>query len=189
MSRKREVQREKRKEMARQLGVATGEVEEHRALQENARVCRPVLRVLGRAPAGGLLGRLFSRAEPLVLALYLVDGQGAHLLYSGALEKGEVRLEKLTYHRPARFVLVACTVRQPGDVVAALPQASLHVDGMPLTAPALASEDWEHPRAVQLSGLAGATRGAVVCVRGIARACERAVLPLPPLAPTVEIEI
>lgn len=189
MSRKREARRDKRHELARQLGVASADVDEHRHLQERARVSRPVLRVVQHAPAGGLLGRLFSRPEHLVLALFLVDSQGARLLDVVALDAGERRLDKLTYHRPAHFVLVALSAREPAPLVAAIASATLLLDDLPVDAVAIASAGWEAPRRVSIGGLATPFVGAAVSVRGVARVAERVQLPLLRSTATVEIEV
>lgn len=190
MSRKREAQREKRHELARQLGVGSAEVDHHRHLAENARVTRPVLRVVALEPRGGVLTRRFSRPERLVVALFLVDSKGAHLLHAQVLEEGERQLDKLTYHRPAHFVVVAFTARDPEPCIAALSSgAALTLDEHRIDDGALAASDWERPRPVRLGGLPGAVRGAAVSVRGVARVSEQWVLPLERCAPTVELEV
>lgn len=189
MSRKREAQREKRHELARQLGVASAEVDEHRHLQERARVCRPVLRVVANEPNGGALRRLFAKPSHLVLALYLVDSNGARLLAACALDSGEHHLDKLTYHRPAHFVLVALDAREPEPLVKALADAALTLDGIAVGDAALAAADWEKPRAVRVGGLAAPLRGGAVSLRGVGRVAERLVLPLERSAPVVEVEL
>lgn len=189
MSRKREAQREKRHELARQLGVASAEVDEHRHLQERARVCRPVLRVISNEPTGGALRRLFAKPAHLVLALYLVDSKGAQLLAAAALDAGERHLDKLTYHRPAHFVLVAFDVRDSEPLVMELASAALTLDGIAIGDAALAAADWEKPRAVQIGGLAAPLRGGAVSLRGVGRVAERLVLPLERSAPVVEVEL
>lgn len=189
MSRKREAQREKRHELARQLGVAAAEVGAHRKLQEDARVCRPVVRVLAHERTGGALRRMLARPERLVVALYLVEAKGARLLDVGALEAGERNIEKLTYHRPARFVLVALASHDPEALVAELGSAVPRLDQLALEDAALASAEWEAPRAVRIDGLTAGYAGAAVCVRGVARVEQRFVLPLPHSRATVEIEV
>ena len=189
MSRKREAQREKRHELARQLGVSALEVQEHRHLQENARVTRPVLRCLGFEARGGVLKRMFGAKHTVLVALYLVEPRGARLLHAAALTEGEVRLDKLSYHRPAHFLLVAFPVRDAAADLAALPAAPLTIDGLALDDPALASAGWERPRSAQLGGLPVATLGAALCLRGMARVAERIVLPLDPRAPVLEVEL
>lgn len=189
MSRKREAQREKRHELARQLGVSAAEVEEHRHLQENARVSRPVLRCLGFEARGGVLKRLFGPKDALVVALYLVEPRGPRLLHAAALVEGEVRLDKLSYHRPAHFLLLAFPARDAAATLAALPAASLTLDGLALGDPALARAEWEQPRSAELGGLTTASRGAALSLRGVARLAERIVLPLEPRAPVLEVEL
>ncbi len=189
MSRKREARREKRHELARQLGVAAGEVDDHRHLQEHARVCRPVLRVVSHVPRGGVFGRLWSRPGHLVLALFLVDSKGARLLDVSALDAGERRLDKLTYHRPAHFVLVAITAPDPAPLVAAIPSATLLVDDRPIGDATLASAAWETPRRARIGGLPIACTGVVLSVRGVARVDERVALPLLRSTATVELEV
>ncbi|MCC7074184.1 MAG: hypothetical protein IT383_22935 [Deltaproteobacteria bacterium] len=189
MSRKRQAQRDKRHELARQLGVASAEVDEHRALQENARVCRPLLRVLAHEPSGGMLRRLWARPTSLVLALSLVDSSGARLLGTVATERGELRIDKLTYHRPAHFLLVALGARDGAALVDELTRATLTLDGRPLADPVFASASWEAPRAVRVGGLAAPCTGAAVSVRGVGRVATRVVLPLPHSRATVAIEL
>lgn len=189
MSRKREAQREKRHELARQLGVGSAEVEEHRHLQEHARVCRPVVRVVAHEQAGGALRRLLGRPERLVLALYLVDAKGARLLDVAALQAGERRLEKLTYHRPARFVLLAIACHDPDVLVAELQHLTPTLDGHALEDPALATGDWEVPRVVKVGGLSAPRTGGAVCVRGVGRVERRYELPLPHSRANVEVEV
>lgn len=189
MSRKRQAQREKRHELARQLGVATADVDEHRALRENARVCRPLLRVLAHEHTGGLLRRVWRQRDALVLALYLVEAKGARLLGAAALESGELAIDKLTYHRPAHFVLVALGAKDAGALVEELKGAALTLDERPLADPLFASEEWETARAVRVGGLAAPHQGAAVSVRGVGRVEARVVLPLPHSRATVEIEV
>ena len=189
MSRKREAQREKRHELARQLGVAATDVDTHHHLQEHARVCRPALRVVAHEQTGGVLRRLVTRPERLVLALWLVDAKGARLLDVAALEAGERRLDKLTYQRPAHFVLVALTALDPGALVGELPGAALTLDGLRLDDASIASAAWEVPRQVTVARLRAPLVGAAVSVRGVGRVEQRFVLPLARSRATVEVEV
>lgn len=189
MSRKRETQREKRRELARQLDVTGAEVGDHRHLQEHARTCRPVLRVIAHEATGGALRKLLARPERLVLALFLVEAKGARLLDVAALEHGERRLDKLTYHRPAHFLLVALASDAPEGLVAELTGATLTLDGRELADPSFAAAEWETGRAVRVGGLRAELAGAAVSVRGVGRVEERVVLPLPRSRATVEVEV
>ena len=139
MSRKREEQRDKKRELARQMGVAGKEVPSK--LLENERVTEPRLKAsleVLRIKRG-----LFKRAQPatLVVGLYLKDPGGTRFLgllrAPCTLENGSVSLpkvddglvEQVRYRRPGRFVLVAALVESADDdvhqaVVAALTAAA-----------------------------------------------------------------
>ena len=137
MSRKREQQRESRRELARQLGVAPTLVPD--ALRAHARVTEPTLEVafhVENAARG-----LFGRAGPLALhaVVYVVDGGGARVAQRVRCEglaraaPCDVALtvvdagggERLRYTRPARFVVVVLATEGIDGVAAAAHGAAL----------------------------------------------------------------
>src|SRR5262245_20993395 len=129
MSRERERQRKKRDELARQLGVGRAQADEQKHLQENERVTRPAVRLVARAPAGGLLRRPLDREEPLVLALFLVEAKGARMVKAVPLVDGERHeLGKVVYHRPAHFLVVVIPALEPAALVEKL-SADVRIDG------------------------------------------------------------
>jgi hypothetical protein len=165
MSRRREEKRTKDKELARQLGDADVDAD---TLKDRARVSRPVLRTL--SVKRGLLGKLFSRNEHLVIALFLVDSKGAHSLACVVLDEGEHHVDKITYHRPAHFVVVAWMAEDASKIEFAADQFS--------------AED-ETPRAVTL----GEKRGVAFSIRGIGRVETRHEIALHNATVVIEVEV
>jgi hypothetical protein len=166
MSRRREEKRTKEKELARQLGDADVDAD---TLKDRARVSRPVLRTL--SVKRGVLNKLFSRKEHLVLALFLVDSKGAHKLACVVLDEGEHHVDKVTYHRPAHFVLVAWMAEDASGI------DSFAVDQ-------LSAED-EKPRAVSV----GEKRGVAFSIRGVGRVEARHSIELESGSAVIEVEV
>jgi hypothetical protein len=180
MSRDREEKRKKKAELARQLGVSKGDVDEHKDLAERERVTRPAVQLLERK--AGFLSRLISREDDLVLALFLVELRRARLIKAFALDDMRHELGKVTYHRPAHFVVV---VFASENVPASFD--ALRIDGHEVASEAIAA--WETPRAVRIEGVAGVTKGAAVSMRGIARVEAKHDFPLEKSTATVAVEM
>ena len=180
MSRDREEKRKKKAELARQLGVSKADVDEHKELAERERVTRPAIQLVERKAS--FLKRLISREAELVLALFLVEQRRARLIKAFAL--GDVRHElgKVTYHRPAHFVVVVFASESVPSSFDAL-----RIDGHDVANEAIAA--WEKPRAVRIEGVEAVTKGAAVSVRGIARVVVKLEFPLEKSTATIAIEI
>lgn len=188
MSRDREQQRKQRSELARQLGVGRADVDERKDLKENERVSRPVLRLVSRTPKGWLR-RLLQRDEALVLACYLVEGRGARLVQALVLDGERHELAKLTYRRPAHFVLLLLAAAEPAPLLAALATASVRLDDVDLASELLASAQWEVARRVRVDALPAVRVGAAVSIRGIGRSASRHEFPLENCVATIDVEI
>ncbi len=146
VSRHRQQQRDKKRELARHLGVAGREVPQH--LLDNERVTEPSLGLglsVERWPASGIVARLFSgrpapRALHLHALLWCVSAQRAVLVRSlrahaelagpGAIsvvidEHSDHGHETVRYRRPGSFVLVAAVCEGRADVEARANHAAL----------------------------------------------------------------
>lgn len=190
MSRERERKRQKKDELARQLA---GQNVDGDKIAERARTTRPALHLLQRTPTQGLLRRLLTKESPLTATLFLVDGKGARAVASITLDDRRHELAKVSYHRPAHFVLVVVPGVAGVAGVAAVP-ASATVDGIALGDAQLAAVEWEQPRAVRVAGLDGAdtggvVSGAVVSLRGVARIEARLEFPLEDCVATILVEV
>lgn len=196
MSRDRENKRKKRDELARQLGVGRADVEQQRDLETRERVSRPAVRLVAQKPVG-ILRRLLDRTDPLVVAVYLVEQKGPRLLEVIVLSKERHQLAKVTYHRPAHFIVVALAVPDAAtasllvDALSTSPATAkaLLVDGEELSSPAFATAAWEVPRRARIDGLLETRVGAALSIRGVARSAVRHALPLERTTATIEIEI
>lgn len=180
MSRDREEKRKKKAELARQLGVSKADVDEHKDLADRERVTRPAIQFVERSTS--FFKRLIAREDDLVLALFLVEQRRARLIKAFLL--GDVRHElgKVTYHRPAHFIVVVfASERVPSSFDA------LRIDGHEVANEALAGR--ETPRAVRIDGVDGVTKGAAVSIRGIARVEAKHDFPLEKRVTTIAIEI
>lgn len=211
MSRKREEQRDKKRELARQMGVAGKEVPSK--LLENERVTEPRLKAsleVLRIKRG-----LFKRAQPatLVVGLYLKDPGGTRFLgllrAPCTLEKGSVSLpkvddglvEQVRYRRPGSFILVAALVESADDdvhdaLVAAL-EGAVTTDCLigaagPATVASFASSTTSTSVQLQLEGADGLLAVAVVSVPAADRVKQVFALPLKSaddrLAATVDVD-
>ncbi len=205
MSRKREKAKESKRELARQLGVPVDEVPD--TLREHARVSAPTLRPTLHVVQDGR--GLLRRAGPVAvhLALYLVDSSGARSVrrqtLAGAPPKkipgdavlslvtGSDEATRVTYARPAHFLLVALVTEGAtdeerlahGDAVADASGLRIRVgsDSYAPGATAFAADRFERPHVVELhrgagqSPIAGAVRAAaaILSLPGVHRAKER----------------
>ena len=182
MSRDREEKRKKKTELARQLGVSKSEVDDHKDLAERERVTRPAVQLIEQKSRGNFLKRLVASNDDLVLALFLVEQRRARLIKAFALNDVRHELGKVTYHRPAHFVVV---VFARGSVPSSF--EALRVDGHEIANESLTA--WETPRAARIDGIEGVTKGAVVSMRGVARVEAKHDFPLEKTTATIAIEI
>jgi hypothetical protein len=154
VSRRRQQQRDNKKELARQLGVAGRAVPQH--LLDNERVTEPSMGlslVVDRWPTVGVLARLLSgRPAPRTLhlhaLLWCVSSQRAVLVrslraHAHLASAGPVAVvidaaddhghESVRYRRPGSFVLLAVVCEGRGDVdPTATHQALLTTTALPI---------------------------------------------------------
>jgi hypothetical protein len=191
VSRKREDRRKKKAEMARQLGVSASEVDSHHHLQERERVTRPELRLVELHGPPGLRSLVAGRRPDVVIALFVVETRGPRLV--GALKLGDKahQLERLSYTRPAHFVLLATATKDSSSVLASFPtdNSALKLSDLALDAPDFASNEWEEAREVEITGLPGATTGAAMSLHGVGRSAVTAELPLGKWTALVEVSV
>ena len=203
MSRKRQAKKEKRAELARQLGVDVNAVDDKQlALQSRARVSRFVatpiaLRVVERPK--GMRALLVGQVEPSVwLSVFLVDGHGVKHVgvqrwrfartqkgqREVAIQEAPKLAQELRYERPAHFIVIAaCTPAGTNAIEDALSDVELRVRSgeqmLALADGAFATDDWEQPREVRLH-LANApheTSAGLVCLRGVHKTSAPFALP------------
>ncbi len=189
MSRKRDEQREKRRELARQVGVKGSDVPE--ALLANERVTEPSLK--GSLSVQQARRGWFKRAGPLAVhaALFVVDGAGARLarLWSarGHIDRvpGDIPLtlaetrgdDVIRYRRPGHFVVVVLLTEgvSAADAVrhaAALADAAtlrVVVNGKSFGPGDSAIARWETPKAASIES-GGAALVDVTAVQFLAAA-------------------
>lgn len=191
MSRKREERRKKKAELARQLGVAASEVDAHHHLQENERVTRPELRLLELRSPGGVRGLLAGRRPDVVVAVYVVEAGGARLVGTQRLAERKQQLARLSYTRPAHFLVAALATTDAPTAIDALQAAgaSVQIDGHAVDSPSFADAQWETARAASLGGVEGVTTCAAVSVRGVGRSAVTAELPLGRWTAAVELKL
>jgi hypothetical protein len=171
MSRKREEKRRKKAEMERQLGDAAADVDTAR-LRERERVTTPELRLAELRSPGGLRGLLTGGPPAVVVAVYVVEASGARLIDAVEVGERKQRLERVSYTRPAHFLLIAVTTRDADATSSALASAgaSAHIDGEPLDSGGFREEAWETPRVAKLDGVEGHADCAALSVPGVGRA-------------------
>jgi hypothetical protein len=159
VSRKREEKREQKRELARQLGVAGKDVPS--SLLEHERVCEPKLVVDALDVAVRKRG-FFEAKVPLVVVvgLFVVDRTaaktGARLVRQARVDVGVVSAgvsvdvakkadvvgdERVRYHRPGHFVVVAVAAEAAVDagVLAGVDAAAIATDGALVVAGAFAA--------------------------------------------------
>ena len=197
MSRQRDRQREDKKELARQLGITSSDVDDD--LRSHARVCEPSWKV--ELVVDDIRRGLLQRARPLALhlALFVIDHGGPRLALAQSFagpptKKGTVSLtpgssvgpHKVRSHRPGSFVVVALLPEGAGDDESALhgrlcadPGLQLRRLGdgaapLALSAPALRTATFEEPHAVDILHGNDVVGGA-----GRARFCAAVVCTVP----------
>jgi hypothetical protein len=189
MGKKRREKKEKRAELARQLGKKADALsDKEKALMGKSRVghffARPLSIQLEEGPDGVLSKLLGGRLE-LHLSVFLVDGHGIRKMVAGewnaALPKksaGAVTLEgaskleeEIRYERPAHFVALVTP-----DMLSDEPEKLMlkatdggedEKDFVPLADKRLSHSRWEKARSVMVKGEAGEFSGAAITLSGV----------------------
>jgi hypothetical protein len=195
MSRKRREKKEKKAEMARQLGVKPGELDDKaKDLMAKGRVghfrARP-LSVKKKAGGGGVLSRLLGGKLHLGLAAFLVDGHGVRRVSFGQWDApwpkggaqateldGAAKIEEdVRYERPAHFVVVLATAfGHAGPNFDALLQSEglsfceredEQKTEFDLADKRFSSDRWEKPHAIWINAGGEKIDGACVSLSGV----------------------